>query len=384
MKLIPKLILLFIAMVAVGVLWQRTQLSALALSRIDPVPETRQLVEQERYAEAADYLGFFMEYPYVQSDPRAQALQQEIEAVRGSLGYQASKLAEGLLGGTSDETLGQATSVATDFFVIGDLRDLTKQGINWASGEETDEVVVALATIGVAASAAQLASGAATVGTVGAAAPSVAATTALKGGATILKAARKLGKLPPWLGKTLVKSAKSVKQTRSLDSVTELFGSVYTLAKTRGGMTLLSKTHDAASLKRMAAFAETFGQHSATLYRIGGDSVLQTARRTGELGQDAIKLAATYGQQGLRALDRMGAVTFVKVSARASKIAYKGDLIRLIARWLMQVPTWALYAIVGLGIAVWVPWRGLRRGARHWVVAREPSALGASIPRVLR
>jgi hypothetical protein len=358
-KLIAKLTLLVIAAIAIGVLWQRSQLAALALTRLDPLPETRELVAQERYAEAADYLAFFMDYPYVQTNPEAQALQREIEAVRDSLGYQAAKLREGLLSGTSDETIGQAAGVATDFFVIGDLRDLTKQGLNWAQGEETDEVIAALAAIGVVASAAQLASAAATVGTAGAAAPSVAATTAVKGGTVVLKAARKLGKLPPWLGKTLIKEAKVVKETRQLDSVAELFGDTYTLAKTPGGLTLLSKTQDAASLKRMAGFAETFGRHSATLYHIGGETVLKTARRAGELGQDTIKLAATYGQQGLHLLDQVGAIKFVKYSARASKIAYKGDLIHLIARLLMQIPTWLLSALAGLGIAVWIPWRWL-------------------------
>nr|WP_240905958.1 hypothetical protein [Thiorhodococcus mannitoliphagus] len=355
-------------MIAIGVLWQRGQLSVLALSRIDPVPETRQLVEQERYAEAHDYLAFFMDYPYVQNAPEAQALQQEIDRVRGSFSYQASKLGEGLFSGTSDETIGQAAGVATDFFVIGDLRDLTKQGIHWARGEETDEVIAALATIGVVASAAQLASGAATVGTAGAAAPSVTASTAVKVGTVTLKAARKLGKLPPWLGKDLVKATKTVKRTRKLDSVTELFGNVYTLAKTRGGLTLLSKTRDAASLERMARFAETFGEHAATLYRIGGDVALKTARRAGELGQESIKLAATYGQLGLRTLDRLGAVKFVKYSARASKMTYKGDLIRLLARWLTQLPTWALYAVIGLAGVVWLPWRRLRGGSRHLMV----------------
>lgn len=364
-KLVSKLTLLLIAVIAVGVLSQRAQLSVLALSRIDPVPETRQLVDQERYAEAADYLGFFMDYPYVQADPAAQALQQEIEAVRGSLGYQTRKLGEGLLAGTSDETLGQATAVVTDLFVIGDLRDLTKQGISWMRGEETDEVVAALATIGVVASAAQLASGTATLGTAGAAAPSVAATTAVKGGTTFLKAARKLGKLPPWLGEALVRSAKTVRQTRSLDSVTGLFNHLYTLGKTRGGMELLSRTRDAASLERMAAFAETFGRHSATLVRIGGEATLGTARRAGELGRGAVKLSATYGQQGLRTLDRLGAVRFVKYSARASKIAYKGDLVRLIARWLMRIPTWVLCAIVGFALLVWLPRRRRRSDSRH-------------------
>ncbi|MFD2111131.1 hypothetical protein [Thiorhodococcus fuscus] len=373
-KLIAKAILLLVALTAIGVLWQRAQLTTLALTRIDPVPETRQLVEQERYAEAADYLGFFMDYPYVQSDPAAQALHREIEAVRGSLDYKASKLGEGLLSGTSDETIGQAAGVATDLFVIGDLRDLAKQGTRWWHEEETDEVIVALATIGVAASAAQLATGAATLGTAGAASPGLAAATAVKGGSAVLKSARKLGKLPSWLGKRLVEEAQTVKKTRSLDSVKGLFGDVYTLARTRGGLTLLSHTRDAASLTRMARFAEAFGQHSATLYRIGGETIVTTAERAGALGRNAVKLGATFGLGGLRTLDRIGAVTFVKYSARATKIGYKGDLIRLIAHWLTRIPTWALYGLAGLGIGVWVPWRRLggRSGHRMAPTSRAP------------
>lgn len=370
-KLLSKLALLLIAAIAAGVLWQRAQLMTLALSRIDPVPEARELVEQERYAEAADYLGFFMDYPYVQTDPAAQALHEEIEAVRGSFAYQAGKLGEGLFLGTSDETIGQVTGVTTDLFVFGDVRDLTLQAAFWAQGEETDEVIIALATIGVAATAAQVVSAAATVGTGGAAAPSVAATTAVKGGTIVLKGARKLGKLPPWLGRKLVDSAKTVRQTGKLDSVTELYRNVLTVAKTRGGLTLLSKTRDSASLRRMARFAETFGEQSATLYRIGGDAVVKSAPRAGELGRDTIKLAATYGQSGVRVLDRLGAVKFVKYSARASKIGYKGDLIRLIARLLSLIPSWILYGVVTLAAVVWMPWRGLRTGMRFLTPTRR-------------
>lgn len=211
-KFIAKITLLIIAAIAIGVLWQRSQLAALALTRIDPVPETRDMIAQEHYAEAADYLGFFMEYPYVQADPDAQALQRDLAAKRDSLSYQAAKLSEGVLSGTSDETIGQLAGVVTDFVVIGDLRDLAKQGLNWINGEETDEVIAALAAIGVVASAAQVVSGISTVGTGGAAAPTVAATTAVKGGTVLLKAARKVGKLPPWLGKTLIKEAEIVKK----------------------------------------------------------------------------------------------------------------------------------------------------------------------------
>lgn len=51
-----KLGILLLAAVSAGVLWQQAQLSVLALSRIDPLPETRMMIAEERYAEAADYL----------------------------------------------------------------------------------------------------------------------------------------------------------------------------------------------------------------------------------------------------------------------------------------------------------------------------------------
>lgn len=361
MTLPLKLVLLVLAAIAAGVLWQQTQLTVLALSRIDPVPEARALVAQERYADAAAYLDFFMAYDYVSQDAAARALQAEIATVRGSWDYRTDKVLEGLLAGTSDETLGQATGVVTDLFVIGDLRDLTHQATNWVQGEEVDEVITALAAIGVAATAAQVAGSAATVATGGGAAPSVAASTAVKGGVVILKAARKVGKLPPWLGQAMIKSAKTVKQTKRLDGVTGLFDDVYRLAKTRGGLDLLSKTTDVASLRRMARVTETFGDQTATLYRIGGDSFIAVAQRAGDLGVDTIKLAGTFGQTGLRALDKVGALRFVKYSARTGKMAYKGDIIQLLARLMLVVPQWLLVVLVALGALVWVPWRMLER-----------------------
>lgn len=356
-KLPLKLALLLLAAVSGGVLWQQGQLAVLALSRIDPVPEARQMVAVGHYAEAAGYLDFFMEYDYVNQDPAAQALHAQIEQERGRVAYQAGKLKEGLFDGTSDETIGQAVGIASDLFVIGDLRDLTRQAINWGQGAEVDEVVVALAGIGVAATTAQAVSAMATVGTGGAAAPAVGATTAVKGGVIMLKAVKKLGKFPSWLGKAVLDGTATVKRTGQLDAVSDLFGNVYTLTKTRGGFDLLSHTTDASSLRRMATFTETFGNHSATLYRIGGDQALKVAQRTGDLGAATIKQAATFGQGGLRVLDKLGAFGFMKFSARAGKIAYKGNAVQLLARLLMDIPNWLLYLLVGLGAAVWIPGR---------------------------
>lgn len=356
-RLGAKLLVTALACVAGYVLFAEQELRLAALSRVDPLPQARALVEEERYAEAADYLRFFMQYDYVSENPDAVALFESINDKRESWLYQASKLVEGVLEGTSDETVGQAAGIATDFLVIGDIRDLTAQGINWSTGEKVDPVVTALSTLGLLATGAQIAGGGATVATGGAAAPTVVGATAAKGGVVILKAARKLGKLPPWLGKTLVRAAQTVTSTKSFASLSDTFADVSKLARTRGGFHLLSESTDALSLRRMATFAEQFGEDTATLYRLGGEAAVKAAQRTGELGKDAIKLAATYGQDGLRMLDRYGATTFLKVSSRGAKIAYKGDVFRLAARLLLYMPRWMLFVLLALGLGIWVPWK---------------------------
>jgi hypothetical protein len=148
-----------------------------------------------------------------------------------------------------------------------------------------------------------------------------------------------------------------VTSTKSFASLSDTFTDVSKLARTRGGFHLLSESTDALSLRRMATFAEQFGEDTATLYRLGGEAAVKVAQRTGELGKDAIKLAATYGQDGLRMLDRYGATTFLKLSSRGAKIAYKGDIFRLAARLLLHMPRWMLFGLLALGIGIWVPWK---------------------------
>lgn len=358
-KLIIKIPLLVLAIISASILWQQAQLSVLALSRVDPLPEARAMLKEERYAEAFNYLDFFMGYEYVRENTEAQALYVETTNKRASWNYQLSKLREGLLSGTSDEAIGQAAGVATDFFVIGDIRDLAYQGFNLVQGEEVDEVIVALATLGVVATAAQVASGAGTVATGGAAAPAVVGSTVAKSGLVTLKTAKKLGKLPAWLGKAIIQAAKKAKKTKSVGSLSAILSDVNILAKTRGGLKLMKQTKNASELRRMAKFAHTFETHSATVYRIGGKTAVNLAQQTKKVGKESIKLATTFGHNGLKVLDKVGALKFTKLVSRASKMTYKGDIFRLIAKLLLLIPTWVLYILVVLGAVAWIPWRFL-------------------------
>jgi hypothetical protein len=346
-----KLLLLLVGAVAAGVLWQQDRLAVLALSRVDPLPETKALVARQRYAEAADYLGFFMGYGYVARNPEAEHLYREIAQVRASPEYRIEKLGEGIFEGTSDEAIGQAAALITDFLVIGDIRDLTRQAINWGQDKQVDAVVAALSGIGLAASAAEIAS--------------AGGATPVKGGVSLLKAARRLGKLPNWLGRALVKGVRLVRRTGKLDTVSGLFDDLYKLARVRRGADLLAHTTGPKSLHRMALLTDTFGQQTAVLYRLGGWAFVKAGSTAGDLGAETIKLAATYGRAGLRTLDRVGAIKFVKYAARSSKVVRKGDAVHLLAALLALLPERLLVGLVTLSVLPWIPWRRLGRAFGH-------------------
>ena len=179
-KFIFKCLISFIAFLAAITIFNHGKLQVLALNRIDPLPHTQELVAAERYAEAESYLGFFMEHEYVSSNPEAAALYQHIEETRDGWMYQIGKFGEGLIKGKSDENIGHVAGVVSDFLVIGDIRDLGVQGWNYVAGEEVDEILVALSTIGLASTGAQVASVVGTAASAGTAAPTVAASTSAK------------------------------------------------------------------------------------------------------------------------------------------------------------------------------------------------------------
>ncbi|MCT7656345.1 hypothetical protein MBH78_20365 [Oceanimonas sp. NS1] len=115
--------------------------------------------------------------------------------------YRFEKLSEGLVLGTSDETIGMAAAVATDFLVIGDIRILPIRAFTLARGRRRRRSTGGTIYPGAGGYHGPVGSGAGTLATAGAAAPATAGATVAKSGIVALKTARRLGSLPPWLGK---------------------------------------------------------------------------------------------------------------------------------------------------------------------------------------
>lgn len=337
-----------IAVLSLYLLVYRWQVECLTLMPVDPVASVRQLIADNRYADAADQVQYFLEIVEDTERDQLLALAAEIETHRMSFKYQATKIIqEGLFdgGAQSDEMSAQLAGLLSSMLVIGDLRDLTREGLHWLHNEPTDEVVIALSTLGLLASASQLAT--------------VGATSQVKTGITVLSLAHKAGALPTWLRHHLVHLVQIGWESRSLQPVVSTLNTLHVLTKTAGlrsGLALLGRSRDLEGLHRMVALSKVLGPSTGPLVRIGGDTALTMAHQVETLGIDNIKRASRYGPEGLLAMQAYGAIRFIKYGVRLSKLAITYPWMRVLATWLLKVPIMLWVVGLVLGVLFGLPW----------------------------
>ena len=117
-------------------------------------------------------------------------------AEENSPSHFAKRFATGLVTGNADDVASLSGTVAGDLFVFGDIRDVVREGKHLAMGEDTDRLVLGLAAAGLAVTAATYVS-------VGGAAP-------VRAGLTLVKDARKVGRLGEGLTQWAGRSAREV------------------------------------------------------------------------------------------------------------------------------------------------------------------------------
>jgi hypothetical protein len=102
----------------------------------------------------------------------------------------------GLITGEPNDMVSLAGTALGDLFVFGDIRDAIREGSRLAKGEEADRLILGLAGVGIAITAGTYAS-------MGSAAPA-------RVGLSVVKAARKTGRLGTQLGEWIVRSMRGV------------------------------------------------------------------------------------------------------------------------------------------------------------------------------
>jgi hypothetical protein len=379
-KLTAFLVVVLIFGVSVYVLAERREMTLLtrfqALRRVDPLPHARALANAEEFCDALEYLDYFREYDYVRNDPRVTKLYDKIREKREAYLFRAGDIWNGVWKGKGACMESLVSATVSDFFIVGDVRDLVRGALDKYYGRETSDFTMALAGLGVFLTGAVVL---ATPSSGGAAAP---AGVSAKVSLSLLKLAKKMGKLPNTLQKSLVRIFKRCRRLGSLRPLRPISRSIYRISRVKGlkirdFFTIISRCRNVRDIKVMERVAKTYGKRTGKFLRLGGDAPITVAKRFGKSVKvtEAMNAAVKYGPDGTRLLVKTGPTKFLKYlriakyGVRTTRSIWQHRLTMLLAGLISMLPLWALYGITalsGLGAvgapAVYVRNRLRRRG----------------------
>lgn len=157
------------------------QLSSALRNNADVIGQN---IEAALAANDADLADSFVSLARERNIPVGDELQKRVRdlvAEQNSSSHYAKRFVTGLVTGEAGDVASLSGMVAGDLFVYGDIRDVVREGKHLAMGEDTDRLVLGLAAVGLVVTAATYVS-------VGGVAP-------LRAGLTLVKDARKVGRL---------------------------------------------------------------------------------------------------------------------------------------------------------------------------------------------
>ncbi|SFV71072.1 bll5589; hypothetical protein [hydrothermal vent metagenome] len=352
-KFFYKITLLLLLLSTSTVLYQKHTYAYHTLVQIDPIPLTQKLIKKEKYAEAYEYLSYFMQFEYMYKNTKAHLLLQKISDIRSSTDYQSSKIAEGIRTGTSDEVVGQVSAIGSDFFLIGDIRDLALESTHYFKDEKVDIVLVSLSSIGLIASVTTFFS--------------LGSTALAKSGVSMLKLAHKSKRIPLWLRSYLVKQSKKIKERKDISSLKPLFKHLDAMRHKIGlnnTLNLLSQSKDFKSLAKMTTLSQRYGKESQMLIKLSKNTIMTQNKQLKNIPISSIKLASSYGINGFTHLLKGGEKRFIKSTQNMkayAKIAYKGEIWK-IALWLMKhLSDTMLLILMAVSTILLMPWKNKKK-----------------------
>ena len=245
----------------------------------------------------------------VQVDP---ALAQKVELANAASATAARSLesfTRGLIGGEPDDLSGLAGTIAGDLFVIGDIRDAVREGGRLATGQEADHLILGLACVGLAVTAGTYAS-------VGAAAPA-------RVGLTVVKAARKTGRISAGMASWINRSVREVVDWSALK-------------RAMGGASI---AQPAVALR--AAREAVKVEKAQDLMRVVGDVGRVQAKAGTQAALDGLKLA-----EGPRDMSRIARLAAAKGGKTRAILKLAGRAAIALTVWTFNLAMWIFWAIM--------------------------------------
>jgi hypothetical protein len=247
-------------------------------------------IEAALAANDADLANSFIDLARAKNIPVTDDLSKRVGdavAEAGSTSHFAKGFASGLATGNADDVASMSGTVAGDLFVFGDIRDVVREGKHLAMGEYTDRLVLGLAAAGLAVSAATYVS-------VGGAAP-------VRAGLTLVKDARKVGRLGEGLTLWAGRSARDLVDTPMLENAVES-ASVLRPGDSVRAIKAAFRPEQAAGLVRLAKDVGRVGEKAGVR---GALDTLKLAEGPQDVAR-AARLAESKGGQTRAILKMLG------------------------------------------------------------------------------
>ena len=227
----------------------------------------------------------------------------------------------------SDSAVGMSGSIASDLTLYGDLRDLKKEGTKYVDDEPYDAFILNISLIGIGLSASQLLS----AGT----------TTPLKVGASVLKVAKKTGKLTKSFSKELSKRLSKTVDTKVLKTLD--FANVFKLKSTAK---TIEKSIDLVPVKTLFKDVNIIKNHTSLTDTINLMKYVDTPKNLKSIG----KISSTYKANTKGVFKVLG-----KGALRAGKSVVK------FTTKLMWKLVGLVLSFLGFLLALWGKWHGLKK-----------------------
>lgn len=241
-------------------------------------------IEAALVANDADLAQSFVDLAagrHVALDPALVEKVKAASAEAATTRHKAQSFARGFITGEPDDMAALAGTTVGDLFVFGDIRDALREGTRLAMGQKADELVLGLASAGIAITAA-------TYVTFGTAAPA-------RAGLTVMKVARKTGSLgselagrlgrmvrqagfsEPAVAARAGRDAVKVERAGGLLNFAHDVGRVQQAAGGRAAFDGLKIAKEPRDITRVAKLAEKEGSRTRAILKIAGRGAIMVA-----------------------------------------------------------------------------------------------------------
>jgi hypothetical protein len=196
----------------------------------------------------------------VQIDPALSNAVNDATTKHESVAGTAGRFVRGLWTGEPTDLASLAGTAVGDLFVFGDIRDAAREGARYLTGQKYDPWILGLAGVGIGITAATYAS-------LGAGAPE-------RLGLTVIKAAKRTGRLNPVLAVRAAREAIKVEGAGGLVELAENTGRIESKAGAQAALDGLAVAEEPADVSRLARLSAAKGGKTRAIVKLLGRSAI--------------------------------------------------------------------------------------------------------------